>query len=227
MHRITCPLVLCMASLLALPVHSQTTQFAHPCWGSSVQKTINICTPISGVSTNVEFLVRARINDVDSVTWTLSLDGSKFPSYSGTGRDVIVQLGFLGAPFQGWHRVTITAKNASSSYSRTTWVKTTNDQICPMPTTTNSIEICSPLPAEGVMNPVHIAAAANYPNPRALVIYVDGVKAARNSTENNGTGLNVSQYLILNPGTHKIAVQARNADDVAVVAKTTTIVVLR
>jgi len=149
MPRITSLLVLCVTSLSALSAHSQTTQFANPCYGSSVQKTINICTPISGVTTNVEFLVRARINDVDSVTWTLSLNGSKFPSYSGTGRDVIVQLGYLGPPYGGWHQITITAKNAISTYSRTIWVKTTNDQICPTPAAMNSINTCSPLPAEG------------------------------------------------------------------------------
>jgi hypothetical protein len=165
MYRIPSLLVLCVAALFAVFAHSQTTQFANPCYGSPVQKTINICTPISGVTTNVEFLVRARINDVDSVTWTLSLHGSKYPSYSGVGRDVIVQIGYVGPPYDGWHQITITAKNATSTYSRTIWIKTANDQICPTLTATNSINICSPRPAEGITNPVHIAATANYADP--------------------------------------------------------------
>lgn len=224
MRRFSLLVILC--GLWFTSAHAQTTQFANPCYSSPVQQTIRFCTPLSGVSTQTEFLVRARINDVDTVRWTLKIDESLINSVSGTGRDVIVQLGYLGTPFDGWHKLTITATNATKSYSSSVWVKTNNEEICPVPANLNSVNICHPQGAEGVTNPVHIAASANYADPKAMVIYVDGVKAARNSTENSGNGWTISQYLLLTPGTHKVTVQARTAA-AAVASKTVTFVVLK
>ena len=80
------------------------------------------------------------------------------------------------------------------------FVKTANDQLCAPPTADPAINVCTPTTGEAISNPVHMAASATNSDPKAIIIYIDGIKAARNSTENQGTGLTISQYLLLTPG---------------------------
>jgi hypothetical protein len=208
----------------------QLLTFSEPCKASTTQRTIVVCTPVSGVTISLEFLLRAKINDPLPVAWSLFIDGKTDLADMGTGTDVIRAIGFVPFPFFGWHQVTIIALDSIGSFQRSIWVRTVPEFICPQPTTTNTVTICTPTntptPREAVTNPVHIAAVANYPNPKAMLIYIDGVKAARSSRENSGDGLTISQYILLKPGTHRITVQARNLTS-AVASKTITVQVIQ
>lgn len=218
-------LVLTLVALALVPFsHAQNlTDFANPCNGTGVQRTIEICTPVEGGITNVEFLLRAKITDSSTTTWSVLYDGLQGPTGSGT--DVIEAVDYFnGTTFGDWHKITVQAKDSQGTFERSVFVKTANDQLCAPPAADQGINVCTPIVGETISNPVHMSASATISDPQSIIIYIDGVKAARNSTENQGTGLTISQYLLLTPGTHQIVFQLRNAN-VAVATQTVNVTV--
>lgn len=217
--------MLTLVALTFVPFsHAQIlTSFANPCPGPGVQRTIEICTPVEGGITNFEFLLRAKITDSSTTTWSLFYDGLQGPTGSGTDVIQVVDW-FNGTTFGEWHKITVQAKDSQGTFERSVFVKTANDQLCAPPTADPAINVCMPTTGEAISNPVHMAASATNSDPKAIIIYIDGVKAARNSTENNGTGLTISQYLLLTPGSHQIVYQLRNPNE-AVASKTVTVFV--
>jgi hypothetical protein len=88
-------------------------------------------------------------------------------------------------------------------------VSTTTASACSLSTVDPSVTICSPADGSTSASPVHIAAGTTSSSPVSFMqIYIDGAKQYQVSADK------IDTQLALSSGEHRVAVQAKNEDDV-------------
>ena len=177
------------------------------CPAASASPSVNICSPADGSSATSPVHVLATLNSSSSISYNqIYVDGSKV--WKGTGTQVDADLPMA----TGTHRLTVQAKNADGVLFKSTLYVTVGSSTssgCPAGSTSPSVNICSPSDGSTVSSPVHVLATLNSSSSISYSqIYVDGRKVW------NGTGTQVDTSLTMAAGTHRLTVQAKNADGV-------------
>ncbi len=181
------------------------------CGPGPANRTVNLCAPPDGVAFNPNTqVIRLRITDTHwPVTYTLTVNGRQvFPHPQTIGNlDLVSGIVPLDPTVNGPQEVKYMFTDAAGSFFKT-FFASFEETPCDMPTTDQTINICTLTEGQSMMSPVHLGYAINDQSgsPLYSLIYVDGI---RYEIFNTGKNVNkTSQWLLLYPGKHRITVQA-------------------
>jgi len=177
------------------------------CTASSVSPSVTICSPANGATVSSPVHVVATSTSSTAVSYMqIYLDGAKVWQNAGGQLDTSVSMS------TGTHRLTVQAKNAAGQIFKSTvniTVSTTTASACTLSTVDPSVTICSPADASTSASPVQIVAGTTSSSPVSYMqIYIDGTKQYQVSADK------IDTHLAMSSGEHRVAVQAKNEDDV-------------
>lgn len=181
-----------------------------PCSMPSTDQTINFCLPADGASTTSPVHIGYSINDQSgSPLYSLIyVDGVRYEIFN-TGKNITQSSQWLQL-YPGKHRITIQAHpQGGTFYNKTIYVTVTGPtNVCkPDRSTDPGVTICSLHDGDTVSSPVRVQANAGTP-VNLIQIYIDG----KARFTDRGTDIDTS--LSLDPGVHRLTVQAKSNLDV-------------
>jgi hypothetical protein len=176
---------------------------------SATTNGVNICTPGSGSTVASPFTVTAAAKSGAAIKFSqVYLDGVLQTTVNGGNVNVPLSTA------DGSHRVTVQAKDVNGVLLKATSFITVSSSPPPSGGCTPAaagVTICSPSVGANSSSPVTVSAAAQSSAPiKFMQIYLDGVV---NQTVN---GSSVLVQVAMSAGTHRVTVQAKDANGVMV-----------
>jgi hypothetical protein len=181
------------------------------CGPAPLNRTVNLCSAPDGASFNpLSQNGVMRITDSNwPITYTMTVNGRQIFSHPQTvgSLDLVNTVIPLDASISGPQQVTFAFTDSQGTFYKTLYA-TYEETPCSIPTTDQTINLCTLTEGKAVTSPVHVGYAINDQSgsPVYSLIYVDGVRY-----EIFNTGLNITKannWLLLYPGKHRVTIQA-------------------
>jgi hypothetical protein len=174
------------------------------CTGSTVNRTVTICSPANNATVTSPVSIIAQDTDTAKVTDTqIYIDRVK--QYQVAGSSVNTSLPLAN----GTHRVSVLAQDSTGTFQTVVNVTVSSSGgtggTCSAPTSPG-VQICAPVSGATVSSPVAIQAAADVTGTfLRMEVWIDGVKKY-----SEATGASLNTTLTMAAGTHRFAVLAYN-----------------